>query len=118
MNKFLIEIDVTNYDKDNCKMSRSITLDEISEYKFLIKVINKNSGNKTWNWFECLPEKWDGEKYIDDDWLISHRFNENFQYNLPDKLIKKFFKKFTPNGADRINYIKLYKVEEIFFEDN
>ena len=39
---------------------------------------------------------------------------ENFDYDVEDiNLVKEFFLRFTPKGGDRLDNIKLFKVEEI-----
>ena len=112
-NNFLIEMLLSNYDKNTYRKSQAIKLEEIYEYKELINIINKNVNNQKWNWFSSLPETWDGKMYIPDTFVIETKFKENFGVDMTVNRIIKFYKRFTPNGADNISEIKLYKVEEL-----
>jgi len=115
--KFQIQIKTHNWEGGSPTITEEITLNDLIKFSNLASFINKNSGNKTWNWFgkeRGLPDKWDGEKYVLDTYLICTDMEENFGYKVEDvNLIKEFYLRFTPHGCDGIDYIKFFKVEEI-----
>lgn len=109
---YQLQIHISNYDGPSGTISEKIDLQELYQYIDVIKAINA-SENKGWNWFSSLPDKWDGSKYVDDNWLIEKRFEENFGCHLNASQIIAFYRKFTSYGADGISDITLYKVEKI-----
>ena len=116
---FQIQIAVHNWEGGNHVISKEISLNDIGRFTALISAIN-NSGKKTWNWFgkdKGLPEKWDGKRFVLDEYSLIKIMNENFGWKINDcmdtNLVKEFFLRFTPNGADHISNIKIFKVEEI-----
>ncbi len=115
--KFQIQIKIHNWEGGSPTITKEITLNDLIKFSNLASFINKNSGNKTWNWFgngRGLPDKWDGEKYVLDTYRICKHMEENFGYEVEDvNLIKEFFLRFTPHGCDDIKYIKFFKVEEL-----
>jgi len=112
--KFQIQIKTHNWEGGSPIITKEISLNDLGKFTELIKKINQNSGNKTWNWFNGLPDKWDGKHYVLDTWLLCKRMEEWFDYKVNDvNLIKEFFLRFTPHGCDGIEYIKIFKVEEI-----
>ena len=113
--KFQIQIKTNNYNGGSSTITKEISLNSISKFANLIAMINKNVDKVTWNWFpNALPTKWDGNNYVLDTWLICKHIEKNFDYKIEDiNLFKEFYLRFTPNGADRIEGIKLFKVEEI-----
>ena len=113
--KFQIQIKISNYKTGSHTVTKEISLSDLTKFSNLASIINKNSENTTWNWFgENLPTKWDGERYVLDTWLLCKYMEENFNYKVKDvNLIKEFFLRFTPHGADSIEYVKFFKVEEI-----
>lgn len=112
--KFQIQIKTRNWEGGSPTITKEISINDIIKFSELIKKINQNSGNKNWNWFSSLPNKWDGKRFILDTWLLRQRLDEYFNYNPGDiNIIKEFFLRFTPHGCDAIEYIKLFKVEEI-----
>lgn len=117
--KFQIQIKVRNWESGSRTITHEISSNDITRFTPLIIAINKNSGNKTWNWFGCkgLPDKWDGTKFILDEYTLIRMMNDNFGWKINDcmdiNFIKEFFLRFTPQGADYIGDIKIFKVEEI-----
>jgi hypothetical protein len=85
--------------------------------------MKKNINHTQWNWFTNLPTKWDGNQYVLDVWRLEHDFKEKWGFNYvdactdesfgPTNFIKEFFLKFTPDGADSITDIKVFKMVEI-----
>ena len=112
---FQIQIKTHNWEGGSPTITKDITLNDLIKFSNLAEMINKNSGNQTWNWFgNALPSKWDGKHYVLDTWMIDIRMKEWFGYHVTDvNLIKEFFLRFTPHGCDGIEWIKFFKVEEI-----
>ena len=123
MNKeYHLVIKVSGYANGSAKLTYSITEEDIEVFKDLIKCILENSrnsdnqpSNKYWNWFDRIPDKWDGLTYVDDDWSVEYQFENVFGQKFKSSVIKSFFRRFTPHGADRISDIRVYKCEEIEF---
>ena len=117
--KYQLQIKTHNWEGNSPIITKEISLEEIERYKEFIKAINANSGinsfsSNLWNWFNNIPSKWDGNKYVPDVWKICGHIKEKFEYTVTDvNLIIDFFNKFTPNGCDGISNIKIFKVEEI-----
>lgn len=112
---FHIQIFIYNYDNSQSEITSEITLADIEKYTKLIKIINENANNNFYNWWPYLPANYDikTEKlYLDYD-KISEQFKNNFNNYYDSHDIETFFNKFTPNGTDRIEKIKIFKVEEI-----
>lgn len=112
MTEFQIQININNYNESNRTVARKVKLEELEEFKEIIKAINLNLNVTTWNWFNRLPDTWNGEKYVDNNYIIGKHFEENFGVAVQVDMIKKFFRKFNLYG-DRIDSIKLYKIEEV-----
>lgn len=113
--KFQIQIKIVNYNTGSHTVTKEISLNDLIKFSNLATIINENSNRKTWNWFgEILPTIWDGKRYVLDTYLICKYMEENFNYKVEDvNLIKEFFLRFTPHGADGIEWVKFFKVEEI-----
>ena len=112
--KFQIQIKTSNWENGSPIITHDITLTDLTKFANLAAMINKNSGKKTWNWFDRLPDKWDGNRYVLDTWMLCKQMEENFNYKVEDvNLVKEFFLRFTPHGCDGIECIKFFKVEEI-----
>lgn len=118
--KFQIQITVHNWEGGTSTISNEFSLIDFSRFASLIVAINNNSGKNQWNWFgngKGLPNKWDGTRYVLDTYSLTKTMNNNFGWkiNVEDdiNLIKEFFLRFTPYGADHILNIKIFKVEEI-----
>lgn len=118
--KFQIQITVHNWNGGTSTISKDFSLIDLNRFTALMVAINNNSGNKTWNWFgngKGLPDKWDGARYILDEYSLIKTMNDNFGWKINDamdiNLIKEFFLRFTPHGTDHISNIKVFKVEEI-----
>jgi hypothetical protein len=110
---FQLQINYSNYDGPSGTSTKKIdSFEDFHQFIDVIKAINA-SEKKGWNWFSSLPSKWDGNKYVTDNWLIEKRFEENFSRHLNASQIIAFFRKFTPHGADRISDIAVYKVEKV-----
>lgn len=110
--KFQIQINISNYEDGSKTLSNNIELSEMDKFRDLIKTINEHT-EVTWNWFSKLPDKWDGESYIYDNFAINYHMNKFFKKTFDPQIIIEFFLKFTPTGADHINKIHIYKIEEI-----
>lgn len=114
---FQIQIKTNNYGGSSPVIAKEITLNDLCKFANLAEVINKNSGNKTWNWFgegKGLPTTWDGKRYVLDFWVLCHTMKENFGYNVEDvNLLKEFYLRFTPDGCDGIEWVKFFKIEEL-----
>ena len=115
--KFQIQIKTRNYEGGFPTITKEITLNDLCRFSNLATFINQNSGNKTWNWFGCgkgLPDKWNGEHYVLDTWMLCKHMEEWFGYKVEDvNLVKEFCLRFIPYGADGIESVKFFKVEEI-----
>ena len=113
--KFQIQIQCNNYNCASGRITKEVTLHDIEKFTPLVKLINKNIGGNIWNWFgDGLPDKWDGKRFVLDFWKLCKHFDENFNYKVEDvNLVKEFYLRFTPEGADGISDIKFFKVEEI-----
>ena len=116
-NTLLLQINVSNYDTDSYKNSMNITKEDFEHYKDIFKVVNEVSEEhpQAWNWFNRLPDKWDGSKFVDDKWLISKTFEDNFGVKMNADHIIDFYKRFTPRGGGRISNIKLFEIKEVEF---
>lgn len=111
---FQIQIKTHNWEGGSPTITKEITLNDLIKFSNLASMINKNSGGKTWNWFNHLPDTWNGHHYVLDTWRLCKHMDEHFGYKVEDiNLIKEFFLRFTPHGCDGIEWIKFFKVEEI-----
>lgn len=117
--KFQIQITVQNFGGTST-ISKDIYLRDISRFTALIVAINNNSGKNTFNWFgngKGLPVKFNGANYALDKYTLIKIMNDNFglKINSDDdiNLVKEFFLRFTPYGADHISNIKIFKIEEL-----
>lgn len=117
---FQIQITVHNWEGGSHTTTKPLTLNDIARFAPLMIAINKNSGGKTWNWFgngKGLPDKWDGKRFVLDEYSLIRTMSENFGWKINDcmdtNLVKEFFLRFTPHGADHISEIKIFKVEEL-----
>ena len=112
--KFQIQIKTHNWSRRSEIITKEISLNDLTKFSNLAEMINKNSGGNTWNWFDHLPETWNGNMYILDIWRLCKHMDEHFGYKVEDiNLVKEFFLRFTPHGCDGIEWIKFFKVEEI-----
>lgn len=115
--KFQIQIKTHNWEGGSPTITKEISLNDLAKFANLVKMINKNYGGETWNWFgkgNGLPTVWDGKRYVIDTWRLCNHMKENFNYNVEDiNLVKEFFLRFTPHGCDGIESVKFFKVEEI-----
>ena len=110
--KFKLNISIVNYSESNRTINKEVTLEEIAEFSPLFKAVVLNGNVTTFNWWNRLPYTWNGEKYVDDNYRIASDFKKNFGMEIPVEIIKKFYKKFSVYG-DRLDNIKLFKVEEV-----
>lgn len=118
--KFQIQITVNNWDGGTSTISKDFYLRDISRFTALIGAINNNSGKNAFNWFgngKGLPVKFNGANYTLDKYTLIKIMNDNFGWiiNSDDdiNLVKEFFLRFTPYGADHILNIKIFKIEEL-----
>ena len=118
--KFQIQITVNNLNGGISTISKDFYLRDISRFTALIGTINNNSGKNTFNWFgngKGLPVKFNGANYTLDKYTLIKIMNDNFglKINSDDdiNLVKEFFLRFTPYGADHILNIKIFKIEEL-----
>lgn len=116
---YQIQVSVINYDSPNTTVNKMVTSEELEKFRPIIKVINNNTGadgyKHNWNWFDHLPETWNGNDYVLDTQRIKREFNKYFGAWFTPNDIVTFFKKFTPNGGDGISVIRLFEVKEINF---
>ena len=118
--KFQIQITVHNLNGGTSTISKDFYSRDISRFTALIAAINNNSGKNAFNWFgngKGLPVKLNGTNYTLDKYTLIKIMNDNFGYkiNCIDELnlVKEFFLRFTPYGADHILNIKIFKIEEL-----
>ena len=118
--KFQIQITVNNWNGGISTISKDFYSRDISRFTALIGTINNNSGNNAFNWFgngKGLPVKFNGANYTLDKYTLIKIMNDNFglKINSDDdiNLVKEFFLRFTPYGADHISNIKIFKIEEL-----
>lgn len=118
--KFQIQITVNNLNGGISTISKDFYLRDISRFTALINTINNNSGKNTFNWFgngKGLPVKFNGANYTLDKYSLIKIMNDNFglKINSDDdiNIVKEFFLRFTPYGADHILNIKIFKIEEL-----
>ena len=118
--KFQIQITVNNLNGGISTISKDFYLRDISRFTALVNAINNNSGKNTFNWFgngKGLPVKFNGTNYTLDKYSLIKIMNDNFglKINSDDdiNIVKEFFLRFTPYGADHILNIKIFKIEEI-----
>lgn len=118
--KFQIQITVHNWDGGTSTISKDFYLRDISRFTDLMSAINNNSGKNICNWFgngKGLPVKFNGANYTLDKYTLIKIMNDNFglKINSDDdiNLVKEFFLRFTPYGADHISNIKIFKIEEL-----
>ena len=62
--KFQLQISIVNYSESNRTINREVTLEEIAEFSPLFKAVVLNGNVTTWNWWNHLPDTWNGEKYV------------------------------------------------------
>ena len=118
--KFQIQITVNNWDGGTSTISKDFYLRDISRFTALIGTINNNSGKNAFNWFgngKGLPVKFNGSTYTLDKYTLIKIMNDNFGWKINSdddiNLVKEFFLRFTPYGADHISNIKILKIEEL-----
>ena len=117
---FQIQVTVYNYEGGRNTLTYEISLMDLNKFTDLAKAININSSGEKWNWFgkgEGLPKKWNGNQYVLDEWMLHTKMINWFDWKMDNhndvNLVKEFFLRFTPDGADSIENIKFFKVEEI-----
>ena len=117
--KFQIQITVQNFGGTST-ISKDIYSRDISRFTALIRAINNNSGKNAFNWFgngKGLPVKFNGANYTLDKYTLIKIMNDNFGWKINSvdglNLVKEFFLRFTPYGADHILNIKIFKIEEL-----
>lgn len=118
--KFQIQITVNNWDGGTSTISKDFYSRDISRFTDLMSAINNNSGKNTFNWFgngKGLPVKFNGSTYTLDKYTLIKIMNDNFGWKINSdddiNLVKEFFLRFTPYGADHILNIKIFKIEEL-----
>ena len=118
--KFQIQITVNNWDGGTSTISKDFYSRDINRFTALITAINNNSGKNTFNWFgngKGLPVKLNGSTYTLDKYTLIKIMNDNFGWTINSdddiNLVKEFFLRFTPYGADHISNIKIFKIEEL-----
>lgn len=118
--KFQIQITVNNLNGGISTISKDFYLRDISRFTALIVAINNNSGKNAFNWFgngKGLPVKFNGVNYTLDKYSLIKIMNDNFGWKINSdddiNLVKEFFLRFTPYGADHILNIKIFKIEEL-----
>ena len=118
--KFQIQITVHNLNGGTSTISKDFYLRDISRFTDLMSAINNNSGKNMFNWFgngKGLPVKLNGSTYTLDKYTLIKIMNDNFGWKINSdddiNLVKEFFLRFTPYGADHISNIKIFKIEEL-----
>jgi len=114
--KNVLKMSFFNYDGPKYTNTYDITEEDIIKYRPVINAINvsANAGKVTWNWMSRIPDKWDGSKFVDDIYVLEHfelakRFGEG---TVDPYLFMEFFRKYTPEGADRISSAEVFRVIE------
>ena len=118
--KFQIQITVHNLNSGTSTISKDFYSRDISRFTALISTINDNCGKNAFNWFgngKGLPAKFNGATYTLDKYTLIKIMNDNFGWKINSdddiNLVKEFFLRFTPYGADHILNIKIFKIEEL-----
>ena len=111
---YQIHVKVVNYDSANRTKVTNITTNDLTRFATLIAALKKNINKNNWNWFTYgLPDEWNGNTYVLDVQALRSHMMTKFDYEVNDiELFKEFFLRFVGNG-DRLDDIKLFKVEEI-----
>lgn len=111
-NIYYIYIETSSYvDGNGFKLSK-ISIDDINEIYKLIKLVTNYSDKYNWTWNTELvkdsskPSGWKSE------YIVYKMYN-----NIPEKTINKFMKYLPSKAIDRIDSIKIYKLDEINIED-
>lgn len=115
-----LKISMTNLQDGKSCNNIDISEFELKKFLPLIAIIKKNRNVSQWNWFHKLPQKWNGTayEYTIEEFTLKFEFEYKFGVEIDKhmtKLIISFWKKFTPNGADRIDDIQLFEINEIDF---
>lgn len=116
LNKVMVSVWLSNYVSGDNTQATFVDRETFEKFKPIIKTIRDNAKNKTWNWWDRLPERWNAQehKFEPDTWSIKNSFTINFNEPfISASDIIKFFKKFTPNGAGAIRDIKVYEYKLI-----
>lgn len=117
-----IEIKVYSFDNGVKSYVNDFSENDLNKFMPFIKKLKENLKHTYWNWFDHLPMTWDGNNYVLDTSYLKTKFEENFGFNFEDyssdtfgsiNFFKEFFLRFTPDGADMIEEIHIYKIEEI-----
>lgn len=118
--KFQIQITVNNLNGGTSTISKDFYSRDISRFTSLMTAINNNNGKNAFNWFgngKGLPVKFNGANYTLDKYTLIKIMNDNFGWKINSdddiNLVKEFFLRFTPYGADHILNIKIFKIEEL-----
>ena len=114
---YKVIITLCNWDSGNVARTTDITEDELNKFRPAMKAINDKCPSNTWNWFDHLPEIWNGDskKYEYDKWGIEDSFDSWFGSGtgLTADDVIAFYKKFTPHGADGIEKIEVLRYEYV-----
>lgn len=121
--EYKIEIDVVNYDGGAKSYVNDFSLRDLVKFSGLLELMKKNLNHTTWNWFYRLPTTWDGSHYVLDPLVLEMEFEKNWGFKYSDvcpddtlgstNFFKEFYLRFTPDGADSITDIKVFKMVEI-----
>lgn len=113
--QFQIQIKIYNYNSGYETLAYNISTHDIAKFANFVEIINNNADKVRYNWFvNHLPVIWDNNRSELDTKRLALDLKDNFDYEMTDvNLVKEFFLRFTPNGADRIENIKFYKIEEL-----
>lgn len=113
MKKYIANIDLEWQNHYSSTISVTITDEQLKQYRNILKVVVKGIDNTYWNWFNKLPEKFDGYKmkYVPDVAEIKRIFVENFGAEPSLDEIIGFHRIFTQSGADRISKIELFELK-------
>lgn len=115
MKKYIVTTHLSWYNHHDAIVSKTITEEQLKKYRNILRIISKGIKETGWNWFNILPEKWDGyeNKYVPDVYEIKRQFVENFGAEPSLDEILGFHRLFTQGGADRIEKIELFEVKPV-----
>lgn len=111
-NIYHIYIETSSYNDGHGSKLSKISIDDVNEIYELIKLVTNYSDKYNWTWNTELvkdsskPSGWKSEC------IVYKMYN-----NIPKKTINKFMKYLPSKVIDRIDSIKIYKLDEINIED-
>lgn len=111
-NIYHIYIETSSYiDGGGFKLSK-ISIDDINEIYELINLVTNYSDKYNWTWNTELVKDSSKLSGWNSEYIVYKMYN-----NIPKKTIKKFMNYLPSKAIDRIDSIKIYKLDEINIED-